>query len=71
MSVNGASTMFGHASSEITPPISGSQSQRNFWPPLLAKQIEISSLPHNENERQWSLNDYCSCVLGNHTSDRL
>src|SRR5713226_2907198 len=71
MSVHGASTIFGHASWEITPPIGCIQSQRNFWPPLLTKQTAIPSLPHHENEHQRSVNDFWSCVLGNHTSDRL
>jgi hypothetical protein len=34
LSANGASTIFGHASWEITPPIGCTQSQRNFWLPL-------------------------------------
>jgi len=34
MSVNGASTIFGHAFWAITPPIGCSQSYSNFWMPL-------------------------------------
>jgi len=71
MSVNSVSTIFSYESWVITPPIGCSQSYRNSWPPLEAKQILIASLPHLENERQSCINDFWSCVLGNHTIDRL
>jgi len=28
-------------------------------------------MPHHDNERQRSVNDFWSCVLGNNTSDRV
>jgi len=31
----------------------------------------IPFLPHVDNERQRSVNDDSSCILGNHTADRL
>jgi hypothetical protein len=71
MSVNGASTIFGHESWETTPPIGCSQLQRNFWLPLWAKRIAILSLPHHENERQWSVNDFWSGIMGNLGGHRL
>jgi len=40
-------------------------------PPSLAKIISKHYLPHLENQLQWSVNDYWSCVPGNHTPDRL
>jgi len=33
--------------------------------PLYRKQVERRSLPHSENERQWSVNNGWSCILGN------
>jgi len=71
MSVNGESKIFVHESWVITPPIRCSQSYRNLWPPLYAKQIAIPSLPHLENECHQSVNNILSCILGNHTADRL
>jgi hypothetical protein len=64
MSSNGASTIFGHSFWEITPPIGCSQSSRNFWLPLLAKQIVIPSLPHHENKCQWRINGGVSSSSG-------
>jgi len=36
-----------------------------YWQPLYSKQVERHSLPHPENERQWSVNNWWSCILGN------
>ena len=71
MGINRALTMFGHASWVITLPIGCSQLYRNFWPPLSAKQIAIPSLPHLGIERQQSVKEFWSCVLGNHPTERL
>jgi hypothetical protein len=68
MSVDGASTIFGHASWEITPPIGCSQSYRNYWLPLQIKQIAIPSLPHLQNERQQSINDCWPSIMVNHSA---
>jgi len=36
-----------------------------YWPPLWSKNVKKCSLPHPGNERQWSVNDFRSCILGN------
>jgi len=36
-----------------------------YWQPSYCKQVERRSLPHPENECQWSVNNGWSCVLGN------
>jgi len=36
-----------------------------YWQPLYSKQVERCSLPHPGNERQWSINNWWSCILGN------
>jgi len=36
-----------------------------YWPPLYSKTCENRSLPHSENESQWQVNDFWSCMLGN------
>jgi len=71
MSVNGASMIFGHATWVFTPPLGCRQSYRNYRPPLSAIQIAIPSLPHLQNERQLSVNDCWSCILGQLGGDRL
>jgi hypothetical protein len=71
ISVNGASTILGHVSWGITPPIGCSQSYRNFWLHLYSKQIAIPSLRYHENERQWSVNDCWSGIVGNLGGHRL
>jgi len=37
----------------------------SHWPYFKAKEIVTRSLPHSENERQWSFNDFESCKSGN------
>ena len=42
--------------------------QCSLWmnrPPLCSKYVVKRSLPHPENERQWSINNFRSCTLGN------
>jgi len=65
MSVNGPSTIIGHVSWVISEVIGCKLSYTNYWLPLQAKEKVKSSLPHDENERQWSVNDSWSCILGN------
>ena len=36
-----------------------------YWQPLYSEQVERRSLPHPENERQSSVNNLWSCILGN------
>jgi len=33
--------------------------------PLYSKQVQRRSLPHPENERHWSVDNWWSCILGN------
>jgi len=45
-----------------------------FWmytPPLYSKKWETNSPHHPGNERQWSVNDFWSCILGNQSGDWL
>jgi len=35
-----------------------------YWQPIYSKQVERRSLPHPENESQWSVNNWWSCILG-------
>jgi len=43
----------------------GRNSYTKYSGPFQAKQFMISLLLHNENELQWSINDYWSCKQGN------
>jgi hypothetical protein len=63
--------MFGNAFWEMTHPIGCIQSYWNFWLSLKAKLIAIPSMPHHENERQLSINDYWSCIMGHLVGDSL
>jgi len=36
-----------------------------YWQPLQAKTTATCSLPHPENERQWSVNSFRSSIFGN------
>jgi len=36
-----------------------------YWQPLGAKTTATRSLPHPENEGQWSVNDFWCCIFGN------
>jgi len=45
---------------------------KTMWMMDCAKLIDcILWIQPWQNERQWSVNNFWSCVLGNHTSDRL
>jgi len=41
------------------------------WLPLQSKQQETRCPPHRENERQCSVNDFCSCILDQLRGDWL
>ena len=41
------------------------------WPVLKSKNGDNCSLHHSGNERQWSVNDFWSCILGNLGCHRL
>jgi len=71
MNVNGASTIVSFASWVIYVPIGWRHPFIRYWQPLLGKTTATCSLPHRENEGQWSVN-YCQlCILGNLCSDWL
>jgi len=36
-----------------------------YWEPVWAKTTATRFLPHPENECQWSVNNFWSCILGN------
>ena len=42
-----------------------------YWQPSEAIEIATWSLPHADNEHQWSINDLWLCILGNLTRDWL
>jgi len=42
-----------------------------YRPPLWSKYVDKRSLPHPGNERQWSVNDCRSCILGHQSGHRL
>ena len=70
-SFNGASIIFGYVLWVIWGVLGCKQSQTNNWPPLLAKQIAIPSLPHLENQSHLSINVFWTCSLGNMGCNRL
>jgi len=34
-----------------------------YWQPVLAKTTATCSLPHPDNERQWSVNSFSCCIF--------
>jgi len=56
MSVNGASMILSIASWVIYDPFGCKHPFIRYWQPLLAKTTATYSLPHPDNERQWSVN---------------
>jgi len=36
-----------------------------YWPHLLATKKATRSLFHLDNEHQWSINNFSSCIMGN------
>jgi len=65
MSVNGASTIFSFALWVIYVPIGCRHPFIQYWHPLLAKTKAKCSLPHPENECQWSVTSFSCCIFGN------
>jgi len=68
MSVNRAWTMFSFASWVIYVLIGCRHPFVWYWQPLLGKTTATCSLPHPENERQWSVNDFQLLIFGNLSS---
>jgi len=71
MIVNRASRIFSFASWVIYVPIGCRHPFNRFWLPLLGETTVTCSLPHPENERQQSVNDFKLWVMGNFFSDCL
>jgi len=69
--VNGVSTIFGHVSLIIEKWFGYGYTALKYWMLWLAKIIAKRALPHLENERQQSVIDIWSCVLGNQNASRL
>jgi hypothetical protein len=44
----------------------GNKSYTKWWQPVQWKQCMTHTLPHHETERQRSINNIWSCILGNH-----
>jgi len=64
MSVNRASTNFSFESWVIFFLIGCRHPFIQHWQPSLAKTTATCSLPHTENECQWSINSFGCCILG-------
>jgi len=65
MSVNGVSTIFSFASWVSYVPIGRRHPFMRYWQPLLAKTTATCSLRHPENERQWIVNRFRTCIFRN------
>jgi len=65
ISVNAASTIFNLESWLICFLIGCRHPFIKYWQPLLAKTTTACSLPHSENERQWSVNSFSCCIVRN------
>jgi len=65
MSVNRVSMIFSFPSWLIYVPIGCRHPFINYWLPLLAKTIAKCSLPHPENQLQWSVNSFSCCIFWN------
>jgi len=65
MSVNGALTIVSFACWVIYVPIGWRHPVTRYWQPLLVTTPATCSLPHPENERQGSVNDFQLCIFGN------
>jgi len=61
MSVNGVSAIFGPVSRVIVTQFGFDYTYWMYCHPLSAKKKATHSLPHLENERQQSINDFKSC----------
>ena len=65
MNVNGASTIVSFASWVIYVPIGCRHPFITYWQPCLAKTTATCSLPHPDNEHQWSVNSVSRSIFGN------
>jgi hypothetical protein len=65
MSINGASTMFCFTSWVIYVQIGCTHPFIRYSQLLLAKTKATFSLLHPENERQWGINCFSSCIFPN------
>jgi len=65
MNTNRGSTISGFVSCVIYDLIGCSHPLMRYRQPLEAKTTATCSLPHPENERQWSINNCWSCLSGN------
>jgi hypothetical protein len=64
MSVNRGATILSSASWQIYIPIGCIHPFIKYWQSLLAKTTVKCSLPHPENERQWSVNSVSCYIFG-------
>jgi hypothetical protein len=71
LSVKATSTILSFACSVIYVPIGCRQSFVRYRQPLLTKTTQTWSLPHPENERQWSFNRFRSCIFRNQGIARI
>ena len=71
MSVNGASTIFSFASWVSYVPTGCSYPFVRYWQPLLARTTAPCSLQHPENERQWSVTSFRTCIFHNQGISRI
>jgi hypothetical protein len=65
MSINGASTIHSFASCLIYFPIGCRHPLIKYWQHLHPKITAKLSLPHPENDCQWSVNSFSWCIFGN------
>ena len=63
MSVTRASTIFVLASWILKQLCDDIKLSSMFWPPLWEKMAATMSLPPPRNERQWSVNNFWSCIM--------
>jgi len=57
--------MFSNASYVSYVPIGCRHPFGKYWQPLLAKTTATGSLRHPENERQWSVTSFRTCICRN------
>jgi len=65
MSVNGGSTIFSFAAWVSHFPIGCRHPVLRYWQPLLGKTTATCSLQHPENELQWSVISFRTCIFRN------
>jgi len=65
MSVNRASTIFGHAPWKFRGLCGDVMPKSCYWPPFWAEPLTITSLLCPKNERLWSVNEFGPCIMEN------